>query len=100
MRITIDGAGRIVVPMALRERLGLVKGSELDIVEYAGSPHLSPVGGYARLVETDDGLVAEGDPAVMVTDEDVRALRDSGRRSPGRGRRVHSGPAQPAQKIQ
>jgi AbrB family looped-hinge helix DNA binding protein len=33
MRTTIDKAGRVVIPAALRERAGLSPGSELDITE-------------------------------------------------------------------
>jgi len=30
MRVTIDGAGRIILPKALQERLRLARGSELE----------------------------------------------------------------------
>ena len=33
MSVTIDKLGRIVVPKPLRDRLGLVPGSELEVVE-------------------------------------------------------------------
>lgn len=32
MKTTIDKAGRVVIPAALRERLGLRAGTELDVV--------------------------------------------------------------------
>jgi AbrB family looped-hinge helix DNA binding protein len=34
MRITIDRAGRIVVPKEIRQRLGLRAGTELEIVDH------------------------------------------------------------------
>jgi len=36
MRTTIDAAGRLVIPKQLRERLGLVGGSEVEIEERDG----------------------------------------------------------------
>ena len=38
----VDGLGRVVIPAEIRERLGLVEGSPLDIVVHDGSIVLTP----------------------------------------------------------
>jgi len=78
MQTTIDGAGRIVVPKALRDALGLTPGSTVDISLYGAGLQLVPGGRTARLVEEDGVLVAVSD--TVVTDEMVFALIDAGRR--------------------
>ena len=40
---TIDGAGRIVVPKALRDALGLTPGTELEIMAADGLLEISPL---------------------------------------------------------
>lgn len=76
MRTTIDGAGRIVVPKKLRDRLGLVAGTEIEISETATGLAVEPAGGGAlgRLVEDDGLLVIEGDGTHTFTVEDVRGM--------------------------
>jgi AbrB family looped-hinge helix DNA binding protein len=78
METTIDAAGRIVVPKALRDALGLAPGTTLDVSSYGGALTLVPHGRTARLVDEDGLPVAEGDEPI--TDEDVFALIDAGRR--------------------
>jgi AbrB family looped-hinge helix DNA binding protein len=78
MEATIDSAGRVVVPKALREVLGLAPGTVLDVSAYGSGVMLVQHGPTARLVEEDGRLVAHGDRSV--TDEDVFALIDAGRR--------------------
>ncbi len=78
MQTTIDGAGRIVVPKALRDALGLTPGSTVDISLYGAGLQLVPGGRTARLVEEDGVLVAVSD--TVVTDEMVFTLIDAGRR--------------------
>ncbi|MGI8727938.1 MAG: AbrB/MazE/SpoVT family DNA-binding domain-containing protein, partial [Solirubrobacterales bacterium] len=39
MKTTIDKAGRIVVPKALREAVGLTPGTTVDISEYGDGLH-------------------------------------------------------------
>ncbi|WP_092201758.1 AbrB/MazE/SpoVT family DNA-binding domain-containing protein [Blastococcus tunisiensis] len=78
MRTTIDSLGRIVVPKALRDALGLTPGSTLDVSRYGAGLQLIPAGRTARLVEVDGALVA--DSSTAVTDDDVFGLLDSGRR--------------------
>lgn len=78
MEATIDSVGRVVVPKALRDALGLTPGTSVDISLYGAGLQLVPAGRTARLVEVDGSLVA--DSKTVVTDEDVLALLDAGRR--------------------
>ena len=82
MRTTIDRAGRIVVPKAMRESLGLARGGEVEIGLEDGQIVISPVPVPKRLVVDDDGwvsIVADG-PVPPLTDEVVRATLESIRR--------------------
>lgn len=78
MNVSIDSLGRIVVPKALRDELGLTAGSTLDISVYGAGLQLIPAGRTARLVEEEGLLVATG--TGVITDEDVFRLIDAGRR--------------------
>lgn len=77
MRSTIDRAGRLVVPKALRDRVGLRAGV-VEITADGTGIRIEPVAG--------EGLVAEGERLVIpasgadVDDDLVRALRDADRR--------------------
>lgn len=78
METTIDSLGRIVVPKALRDALGLTPGSKVDLSRYGAGLQLLPAGRTARLAEVDGALVAES--VTPVTDDIVFGLLDSGRR--------------------
>lgn len=78
MKTTIDGAGRVVVPKVLRDRLGLTPGSTVDVSPYGAGLQLMPVSRTARLRTVRGALVAESD--TVITDEDVFALLDADRR--------------------
>jgi AbrB family looped-hinge helix DNA binding protein len=78
MEATLDSVGRIVVPKALRDALGLQPGASIDISLYGAGLQLVPAGRTARLREIDTGLVAESD--TVVTDDVVFGLLDAGRR--------------------
>ncbi len=79
MEATIDSLGRIVIPKALRDALGLTPGAKVDLSRYGAGLQLVPAGRTARLVNAEDGsLVA--DSTTQVTDEDVFGLLDSSRR--------------------
>lgn len=84
MRTTIDRAGRIVVPKALRERLGLVAGAGVDLSERGGELVLTPVGPRVILQEREGRrvFVAEDEPAGALTDEAVHRLIDESRQWP------------------
>ena len=75
METTIDQVGRIVVPKQLRDQLGLVAGSKVDVSLYGDGIHLSPSGRTARLERHGGRLVAVAD--TVVTDDDVFGLLDS-----------------------
>jgi AbrB family looped-hinge helix DNA binding protein len=78
MEATIDSMGRVVVPKALRDALGLTPGTKVDISQYGAGLTIIPGGRTARLVEEDGVLVATGE--TKITDEDVFRLIDAGRR--------------------
>jgi len=58
MRTTIDGAGRIVVPKALRDALGLAAGQALEIAARDGRLEIEVAATPMRLEERDGALVA------------------------------------------
>ena len=78
MEVTLDSGGRLLVPKALRDALGLGPGSVLDISAYGGGLHIVPGGRTARL-EWDDGVLV-ADSETPVSDADVWALIDAGRK--------------------
>jgi len=79
MRSTIDKAGRVVIPAAIRERAGLVAGAELEVTLDDAGVRLQRVAPGPRLVKIGRRLVArptassEGRPivdiAALVEDE-------------------------------
>jgi AbrB family looped-hinge helix DNA binding protein len=75
MRTTIDKAGRVVIPAAVRERAGLVAGSELEVSEDERGIRLERVAAGPRLVKVGRRLVAR--PTVAADNRptvDVAAL--------------------------
>ncbi len=78
METSIDQAGRIVVPKALREALGLAPGTVLDVSSYGTGLTLIPRGRTARVVEEHGRLVVDSDRTI--SDDDVFAAIDAGRR--------------------
>lgn len=80
MTITIDAAGRVVIPQAIRRRLGLVAGTELEVDETDGGVVLRPTS-VVRIETAADGLpilrVAHGTDEL--TTSDVRRLVEEGR---------------------
>jgi AbrB family looped-hinge helix DNA binding protein len=58
MRTTIDKAGRIVIPAAIRERAGLAPGAEVEITEEEVGVRLQRVAPGPRLVKIGRRRVA------------------------------------------
>ena len=78
MEVTMDRAGRIVVPKGMRERFGMVDGGTFDLSVYGEGLQLIPHGRTAQLVERDGQVVATSN--TVITDEIVFALIDAGRK--------------------
>jgi len=78
MRTTIDKAGRVVIPRAVRDRVGLTAG-EVEITADGAGVRIEPIAGEEGLVEVAGRLVIP--PAgTTVDDMLVRELRDADRR--------------------
>lgn len=81
MKTTIDRAGRLVIPKALRQRLGLEGGEELEVRERDGRIEIEPAATAMRLVDRDGASVAVPDEDLPpLTDELVRATLERTRR--------------------
>jgi len=78
MEAVIDQAGRVVLPKPIRDALGLLPGTRVDISPYGAGAQIVPAGRTARLIEEEGVLVAAGETPV---DDDVLfALIDAGRK--------------------
>lgn len=72
MKTSIDKAGRVVIPAAIRERAGLVAGSDLEVTVDEMGVRLERVASGPRLVKVGRRTVArptgspEGRPTVDV----------------------------------
>ncbi|MBA2419707.1 MAG: AbrB/MazE/SpoVT family DNA-binding domain-containing protein [Thermoleophilaceae bacterium] len=81
MRTTIDGAGRLVVPKALRDELGLAAGQELELRAVDGRLEAEVPATPMRLEERDGDLVAVTDAELpRLTPELVRETLEQTRR--------------------
>jgi AbrB family looped-hinge helix DNA binding protein len=78
MEAVIDQAGRVLVPKPIRDALGLLPGTRVDISPYGAGAQLVPAGRTARLVEEDGVLVAAGE--TPVDDDVVFSLIGAGRK--------------------
>lgn len=77
MRSTIDKAGRLVIPKALRDSLGLVPGA-VEVSPDGAGLHIEPVADDQ--LHDDDGLLVIPPSGAPVGDDLVRTLRDADQR--------------------
>ena len=81
MMVSIDRAGRLVIPKELRDRLGVTPETKLDASLDGDAIRLTPVRPPGRrVVEVDGWPVIEAVEGSAVTDADVQAWRDAGQR--------------------
>lgn len=77
MRTTIDKAGRLVIPKALRDRLGLHAG-EVELTADGAALRVEAVAGEG--LHKRSGRLTIPASGQALSDEDVRALRDADQR--------------------
>jgi AbrB family looped-hinge helix DNA binding protein len=77
MRATIDQAGRLVIPKALRDIVGLVPG-EVEVSADGAGLHIEPLAD--DVLDDEDGLLVIPAGDVPVSDELVRKLRNADQR--------------------
>lgn len=84
MKTTIDQAGRIVVPKAIREAAGLSPGTPLEIRVVGNHIELEPAPLPVRLARLGKFLVAiPQQPTTALTAEEVEATRHTLREERG-----------------
>jgi AbrB family looped-hinge helix DNA binding protein len=74
MTITIDKAGRVVIPASIRERAGLMPGAALEITVDDTGIRLQRVAAGPRLVRVGKRLVARPTAQTVRPQIDVAAL--------------------------
>ena len=79
--VTIDRAGRVVIPQEVRNRLALGANSELEIDVEGDVIRLTPIRPRTRsVVKVGSLLVLAPTPGTAVTDADVQRWRDADQR--------------------
>jgi AbrB family looped-hinge helix DNA binding protein len=78
MKATIDSAGRLALPKALRDELGFAAGTELELAA-VGGVLLVRAPSRVRVQDGPHGLHFVADDADELTDEQVRELIEHSR---------------------
>lgn len=77
-KLSLDKAGRVVIPKPLRDRLRIVPGDALEIEGDADRITLRPVRDKARLVKKRGVWVYHGEePAGLSIVEEIDSMRDA-----------------------
>jgi AbrB family looped-hinge helix DNA binding protein len=71
MRSAIDSGGRVVIPKAIRDRLGLGPGTVVDVAEHEGHIEMAPVEAPVELVEVNGALVARSTEKLPTLTNDI-----------------------------
>lgn len=78
---TIDGAGRVVIPKAIRARLGLGAGAGVAVSEHDGIVEIRPAPVEASVARRGSVAVfATDQPLAPIDDDDVRSALEQTRR--------------------
>lgn len=78
MRITIDRAGRVVVPKQLRDRFNLVAGTELEVEAVGDGLQIRKVVSEPTLVRKEGFLVHHGtSPSAIDVGDFIRAEHEA-----------------------
>lgn len=84
MKSTIDGAGRVVIPKALREAAGLTPGASLEIRLVEGHLEIEPAPVSVKLERRGKLLVAvPREPLPPLTAKDVKSVMSAIRKERG-----------------
>ncbi len=79
--VSIDRAGRVVIPKEIRDALSLGVDAQLDLTVEGDELRLVPVRAAGRrIVEVDGWPVIEASPGRSISDADVQRWRDDGQR--------------------
>lgn len=77
MKVTIDKAGRLVIPRAMRDRIGLLGGGEVELELDGAAVRIEPVAGTG--LREDGGLLFIPAAGTHIGDTMVRELIDADR---------------------
>ena len=81
VQVSIDRVGRVVIPKALRTALGIGPDTPLELIPDGTGLRLEPARRRERRIEERDGLpILAGVAGAVLTDDDVRRLRDGTQR--------------------
>jgi AbrB family looped-hinge helix DNA binding protein len=81
VKTAIDSAGRVIVPKALRDELGLEPGRKLEISARDGALVIEPVPTKVALVRRGKGVIAKpSTPLPKLTQQEVRDALEGARR--------------------
>ncbi|MBL7684780.1 MAG: AbrB/MazE/SpoVT family DNA-binding domain-containing protein [Deltaproteobacteria bacterium] len=75
-KISIDKFGRVVLPKAIRDQLGIQAGGEFEVEEKENSICLKPIRNEAKLIKKDGWWVITGTGPITL-EETNKIIRDT-----------------------